>query len=232
MGGGSRYGAVPLIGDYDDDGIHDPTLYVPISAQFEILRSNAAYAKWVRSFDTRFSPGGSSFPSNPLPPETRAGAIPLEGTGILAFSRPALYFPHDGTWNTLWDVATFGAPVASCTHGAPDDFWPVTGIDRDADWRTDMTIFRAPSFNGSAELQLKKSAGGACTGVVTTRTFANANLKSPRVRVFSAHDMTGDGKSEIILLDPESMTFYWATSESDYATLSSRQLGSQKSIPL
>jgi predicted nucleic-acid-binding Zn-ribbon protein len=44
--------------------------------------------------------------------------------------------------------------------------------------------------------------------------------------------MTGDGKSEIMLVHPDTMTIQWMTSESGYTTVYSRTIGSQRSIVL
>jgi hypothetical protein len=149
--------------------------------------------------------------------------------GILLFTRPALYFPHSGTWDIMWNVATSGS-VTSCVSGAGNSAFPVGTIDRDGDWRTDFVTFTAPTYGGSGSLAFQNSNGGNCFGAITIRS--NTAWDRPRMRPFGVHDITGDGKPDIILLDPDSMTFYWARSESDYATQNSRTLGDQRSVPL
>jgi hypothetical protein len=49
-------------------------------------------------------------------------------------------------------------------------------------------------------------------------------------RVFGVADMTGDGKSEIVFVDPDYGTIYWATSESDYGTSYYRNIGNERMV--
>lgn len=51
-----------------------------------------------------------------------------------------------------------------------------------------------------------------------------------RTRAIAVPDMTGDGKAEIVFVQPDLMTISWATSESNYATVNSRQIGDQRSV--
>ncbi|GMU39119.1 MAG: hypothetical protein HS104_02385 [Polyangiaceae bacterium] len=45
-------------------------------------------------------------------------------------------------------------------------------------------------------------------------------------------DMTGDGKSEILVVEPDSMTINWITSESGYTSFQTRTIGTQRAVIL
>jgi hypothetical protein len=206
---GTRFLAAPLsYSDFDADGKTDPTLWNPDSKTFEIKRSSAAYALWTRQFAQ--SPG-----------------MPLEAVGVFTASRPSLY--QSGSWATMWDVATPG-PVTTCAVGGNDD-WPITGIDRDGDARTDMVLFNGDNSGNVGKITFKDSHGGDCNGVVS-KTISNSGWATPGMRVFGSFDMTGDNKNDIVLINPRSMEFDWLTSESDYSTILTRFLGTQRSVPL
>jgi hypothetical protein len=230
--GQARPRAYVVAGDYDDDGVQDPAVYNQDSATFEILRSGSGHAPWPpRTFPSSLIPQDSLHDNFILGQADRAGPIPLEGTGVYLFSRPSVYSPHLGTWHTMWDVAGNG-PVASClvAFGEGQDWFPISpNVDRDNDGRSDMVLFKAADFVTPAALRFYNSGGGTC---VASQTVSFPALKRPRLRAFWAGEMTGDGKNELMIFDPDRMEFHWATSESDYATLQTKQLGSPHAIAL
>lgn len=86
-----------------------------------------------------------------------------------------------------------------------------------------MAILRAGSFDDPGEIYTRLSVNGACSG-------GGQNLYCTwcsrlRRRVWAVADMTGDGKPEILMLQPDSGTLYWLTSESDYTVALWRELG-------
>lgn len=204
--GAARFLGVPLSGsDFDGDGKTDPTFWNIDTQNFEILPSASGYTpKWNRQFS-----------ATPL-------GMPLEGVGILTVSRPSNY--QSGLWSTMWSVNP-PSSVTTCNVGGNDD-WPITAIDRDGDWRSDMVL-----FNGVlGRVSFKNSHGGDCAGAVKNVTVSS--WKSQGMRVFGSFDISGDGKTDVIVIDPRKMQFFWLTSESDYSTLQSKFLGTQKSVPL
>ncbi|MCL4754632.1 MAG: hypothetical protein KJ015_31040 [Myxococcales bacterium] len=50
--------------------------------------------------------------------------------------------------------------------------------------------------------------------------------------VFAVSDMTGDGKAEILIVNPDTMTVNWLTSQSDYTIWESRTIGNQRAVVL
>ncbi|MCE7891027.1 MAG: hypothetical protein DYH12_15245 [Sorangiineae bacterium PRO1] len=50
--------------------------------------------------------------------------------------------------------------------------------------------------------------------------------------VVGVADMTGDGKSEILVVEPDSMTINWITSESGYTSFQTRTIGTQRAVIL
>ncbi len=92
-----------------------------------------------------------------------------------------------------------------------------------------MAVFRAPDYSTSAGIFMKASTVSACTG----QSYANIwhpSLGRPRIRSSVVADMTGDGAPELIFVHPDTMTITWATSESNYTVLNSRQIGTQRAV--
>jgi len=222
-------GAVPLGGLYDCDGLADLGVYEPHTAKFILVQSSASWSlaqKITRQFDTRFIPMGSGTASD------RCGAMPVPGffglrlcqVGQLWIPLPrlqtALWFPQDGTWN-MTDPLSGG--TTSCGWGISGDM-PVPAVDGNRDGRTDMVVYRATSFDQNATLYFKNVTGvvGDCNGGTNA---LSAGTKRPRQRVFGVADMTGDGKSEILIVEPEGGIVRWLTSESGYTSGSSASFG-------
>jgi hypothetical protein len=156
---------------------------------FEILRSNANYAKWTRTFASEYVASDGLG----LGQSARAGAFPVEGVGILAFSRPAIYFPHSGTLIVQWDVAGNATP-SECLGIGGNDWFPVGGfIDRDADWRTDAIVFGGATDGTAGFLKMKKSGGATCAGATTTKSsiFWDSNRIRPSAPFDQITDLAG-----------------------------------------
>ena len=132
----------------------------------------------------------------------------------------------------MWDPINSNA-VDTCQWGIGAGDAPIPGIDRSGDLYSDMTVFRSTDWSGPGWFHFKNAtpnAPNSCTGSTASVYYPYGNLV--RQRVFAVADMTGDGKPEIMLVNPDTMTIRWMTSESGYTTAYSRTLGSQRSIVL
>lgn len=226
-------GVVPLAGLYDCDTLTDLAVYGRDLATFLLRRSEQSWnTQLAREFDAKFipHPSGTS--------EQRSGALPLAGMtqrrlcGFVYKKRQSfgVWFPYDGTWNILWspiDTPTVSPP---CAYGAGAGDQIIAGLDRDGNMRSDMALFRATSYDGPGQLFTRLSVPPACNG-------QDQNVSCPwcpriRRRVWAVKDMTGDAKTEIMMLEPDSMSISWFTSESDYTLSDGRVLGSAWAIVL
>lgn len=214
----------------------DLAAYDPYTAIFHLRRSQQSWATLhVRAFSSRFIPQISGTA------EDRCGAIPLTGMvrpqlicSPACFWYPrksfGLFFPNDGSWNIQWNPVTPSA-IETCFWG-----WgfgeidvPISGIDKNGDGYSDFVVHRAASFSDPATVWFKHSTPAAgCTG--STSSVSYPALPRTRVRAFAVSDMTGDGKAEIIFLDPDLLTVRWATSESGYTTMYVRDFANQRAI--
>ena len=224
-------GAVPLPGLYDCDSLTDLAVYEPALGAFVLRRSEE---NWnfvlTRYFDPKLIPQPSG------DAVARSGAMPLG-----SFTAPryctsgyygsyktrrsfAAFYPAAGAaeWHVLWSPIDSSTPqVCSYGDGALDQ--PIAGLDRDLDRRSDMALFRASSFDGLGWIYTRLSLAGACNG--TDHNVYCSWCTRVRRRLWAVSDMTGDGKAEILMLAPDTMTIHWWTSESDYTSASSRTLG-------
>jgi hypothetical protein len=107
--------------------------------------------------------------------------------------------------------------VTSCTWGSAGDM-PVPAVDGNRDGRTDMVVFRASTYDQASQLFFKNTTGviGDCSG--GTNTLNIIGVTRPRQRVFGVADMTGDGMSEILVVNPDAAIVRWLTSESGYTS--------------
>ncbi|MBI4703522.1 MAG: VCBS repeat-containing protein [Deltaproteobacteria bacterium] len=229
--GTANAGVVPLGGLYDCDSLGDLAVYEPALAKFTLLPSeNNWNGSITRYFDDDFIPkadGGTS--------RDRSGGMPLAGIYAPRYCRwwvPrrsfAVFFPDDGTWNILWTPIE-SSTVLSCQYGNGSIDQPIANIDRNADNRTEMALFRAYSYNGPGTVYMRNSLSTACNG--TNRNVSWSSY-SVRRRLFGVRDMTGDGKPDILVVDPEPMIIDWIESETDYGSKQSRSIGGETAVVL
>ncbi|GMV27830.1 MAG: hypothetical protein AMXMBFR58_38610 [Phycisphaerae bacterium] len=238
-------GEVPLPGHYDGDWKTDIAVYNPATALFQMARSELSWSPPLvtSQFSNVYVGSPNTVPGSGSSAQRGAG-IPLNGVfrakqvcqGGNCWNEPrrvfSLWFPPNGTWVTKWDIFAGGSPT-SCQWGVDIDM-PIVHIDRDGDMSTEMAIYRADKHSGSnsnAWLSIRNSNGGAsCNGTQTN--YALWSLNRPRNMVFAVSDMTGDGKAEILIVDPDTMTINWLTSQSDYTIWESRTIGNQRAVVL
>jgi hypothetical protein len=220
--GNAKTGSIPLAGLYDGDFLTDIVVYQPTNATYYYRRSEQAWnTVGNRAMGAKFipNPSGSSI--------DRSGAIPMPmyrglticSPGCFQYSRRtfSLFFPADGTWNTLWDPFGTGPLDAPCPYGIGGSDQPFTGFNRDPfpDMRSDMGVYRATGGN-SGKIFTRQSLVGACNGTNMNPTCSSCGVKA---RVVAVADMTGDGREELVVLDGENTRIEWRTSESGYATI-------------
>jgi len=229
-------GSVLLPGDYDSDFLTDIAVYEPQSAYFRLLRSQQSWnSVLLRGFGTTYVPEASGSSAD------RSAPMPLSGMnrpqtiwtvwGYYTYPRRvfSLWDPHDGSWITMWDPLNSSAKD-TCQWGLGSLDMPITGIDRSGDGYTDMVVYRGQTWDGPGYFYFKNATPGSCTGATQTVYYQYGSRV--RQRVFGVADMTGDGKSDIMLVNPDTMRIQWMTSESGYTTVYSRSIGSQRSIVL
>ncbi len=97
----------------------------------------------------------------------------------------------------------------------------------------ELAVYRGASWSGPGWFHFKNATPtvvNSCTGSTASVYYTYGNRV--RQRVFAVADMTGDGKSEIMMVHPETMTIRWMTSESGYTTANNRTIGSHRAIVL
>ncbi|MCL2823257.1 MAG: hypothetical protein FWD57_04635, partial [Polyangiaceae bacterium] len=223
-------GLVPLPGLYDEDDLTDLAVFEPSTATFVMLMSNYNWNLIVsRVFSGDFvpQPNGTQL--------QRSGAIPLAGMNRIALlpsGSPtfpflignrrvlSLYGPTNRTWATMWDPVGSGT-IDTCNYGTNSLDIPISGIDINGDRNSDMVYFT--STNGATGTIYFKnstpSSPNACNGSTISKSVSLSNWR--KTKVFVVSDITGDGKPEILLFDPEAMNVRWLTSESGYTSYGS-----------
>jgi hypothetical protein len=144
-----------------------------------------------------------------------------------------VYDPGGGaasTWYVQWNPVA-GSPVYHCEYGKGTWDQPIAGLDRNLDRRTDLAFFRGREFGGAGYLYTRLSVDGdACNGA--DHDVSYTMFTRPRLRVWAVADMTGDGKAEILVLEPDTMRLDWLRSDDDYLVSNNRTLGSAWAVVL
>jgi hypothetical protein len=222
--GADRVGAVPMAGLYDCDELTDLAVYEPNVARFQMLRSEQSWGTLTtHQFDSQFvpSPGG--------PGEDRAGVVVLAGFttpricvggGFPVSKRrraAALFYPHDSTWNVIWNPVSTSTVVQSCQFSSGSDAQqPIMSVDTNTDGRSDYVVVHPTStFGGAGLIRIQQAVAGNCNGVESNVTCSACDS---RQRIFPVGDMTGDGQPELIRFRYTG-SVSWLTSESGYASI-------------
>jgi hypothetical protein len=228
-------GSVLLPGQYDGDFLTDIAVYEPQTAYFRLLRSEQAWGSTLnRGFGTTYVPqdtGSSAERAAPMPMSGmyRPQAICNPGCSNYPRSVFSLWDPYDGKWVTMWNpIASSAMNICSWGWGAMD--MPITGIDRNVDGYTDFVVYRGSTYDGPGYYYFKNATPGTCTG--TTQTIYYQYGNRVRQRAFGVADMTGDGRPEIMLVQPDTMQIQWMKSDNDYTQVNVRTIGNERSIVL
>jgi hypothetical protein len=221
-------GSVLLPGQYDTDSLTDIAVYDPMQATFRLRRSQQTWDTAIaRAFDAKFIPQATGTLTN------RSGALPLSGVyRTVATFYPkrrafSLWFPADGTWNTMWDPLNGSTPEV-CQWGIGELDVPITYIDRDNDGYTDRAVFRSSVYT-SASVEIRNTTASGCRGTSHSVQYVDWPYRI-RSRAFGVQDMTGDGKAEIVLLDADRGDILWAPSEWDYTFMHTIPVGNQRAV--
>ncbi|MEZ4225124.1 MAG: hypothetical protein R3B13_29500 [Polyangiaceae bacterium] len=210
-------GDVPMAALVDSDSQTDLVTYSPGTATFHMRMSGSSWNTVVDRFThSKFIPQYSATSGS-----ARSGAVVLDGidrpSGFGSDRRRtlSLWYPYDGTWNTLWSPLTSSA-YSTCQWGIGSKDIPIVGIDRDNDRRSDLVVLRLDGVSSTAKIHFRTWTTSGCgSGAYTVNLPL---LGRARLRAFAVADMTGDGRPEILITDPEYGMLFWLKSEQDYAT--------------
>ena len=197
---------VHLHGLYDADNKTDIVVYEPGTARFFLLLSTLnwdpaqAISRWfsdaLRADAIAASGAGSSAPA------VRHGGVPLpaEKNGRRALR---VWDPYTANWHTMWDPIT-SATIQTIAWGAPRDV-PLAGpIDRNADGRTDLVVFR-PTFNPPTVFVC---SAGTLSNCNNNFSFP-VNGATPRSVISAVPDLAGsnDGRGDLLIVDPDQLNW-------------------------
>ncbi|MCL2825702.1 MAG: VCBS repeat-containing protein, partial [Polyangiaceae bacterium] len=217
-------GLIALPGLYDSDSLTDLAVYEPKTATFRLLQSSDGYASTItKTLSSNFVPQISGTPLQ------RSGAIPLAGMnkkvtttippyGLqLSFPRQtfSLFSPQTLQWTTVWHATNPLVLPTHCTYGSNAASVPIPGIDFNGDMISDLVYF-APSDDGSGTIFAKESGSSFCTGATQTWSVPTSGWK--KTKVFAVSDMSGDGKPDILLVNPDTMQVKWLRSNFNYTS--------------
>jgi len=226
--GGSTAGpsAILMPGLYDTDSLSDLVVYYPGTAKYYYALSSQ---RW--NTNNQKSMGDQFIPETSGTASQRCGALPMpmfrqalqwvcgSTCAWIPVKRKtfSVFWPHDGTWNTVWDP--FGAgTIESCVYGMNAADQPFTGFDRNGDLQSDWGIFRDYAAGGNSELLTRTTVQGNCPGGTNVAASCSSANCSARTRVTAVASMTADGREELLLLNPDTGRLEWRTSESNYVS--------------
>jgi hypothetical protein len=190
-------GDIPVVGDYDGDGVSDVAVWRPSTGRWWLELSSGSTVNVLIGNGTGWGSGASG--DIPVP-----GDYDGDGRTDMAFWRPST-----GTW---FIISSLTSNTFSIQWGAPGDV-PVPG-DYDGDGRIDAAVFR-PSDN---KRYIRPSNGGASYSM-PSGIYANDAQ--------SGGDFDGDGKGDVISVNGSSATgdtrYVWK----GYLTLTGSTLSQQ-----
>jgi len=117
----------------------------------------------------------------------------------------------------MWDPMNSGV-VDSCLYGNSSTDAPVPGLDIDGDYNSDMVNYTtADGAAGAIWARLAApNAVNPCSGVSQGWSLPTSGWK--KTKVFAVSDMTGDGKQDLLLLNPLTMQLKWLRSDVNYTS--------------
>jgi hypothetical protein len=147
----------------------------------------------------------------------------------------ALWFPQDGKFNVNWNPTTSNA-VARCplSLGSVPSSMPLGGLGVNLasgfdSGLSDLAAYHALGTNPPGWLWIR--SGQEQDGCPSSPLrLVELPQGSTRTQVFSVGDMTGDGRAEIVVLDPDGFNIGYLTSESDFQQYMPVPIGDQLSV--
>jgi len=112
----------------------------------------------------------------------------------------------------MWDPVN-GSPIDECIFGNGASNVPIPGIGMNGDLYSDMAFYNGTGFSGQGMFSFRNSTPstpGSCPG--PDLDMYHSFARQPGTRVFAVADMTGDGKPEIMVINPGSNVIYWLKS--------------------
>ena len=132
---------------------------------------------------------------------------------------------YTGTWHTNWDPIN-STTIQTCAWGAPRDI-PLAGpIDRDANSKTDLVVFRPTQSPPTVYIK----GGNLCLPGNSEYSFTVPG-GTPRSVISAVPDMSGDARGDVLVFDPNSAgwTRYYSQS---FAAQSVITFGNDGAMPL
>lgn len=218
-------GQIPLPGVYSLDFLTDLAVYNPATATFQLLTSENSWngtptSATLSSVWQTNDPATSGLLGQPQ----RGAWRPVTLFGVRKTFQ--LFSPIDGSWETVSSPLANPITTKLCSSvpGNSSEEVPVTGLfDRNGDNLYDYAKVRRDASDMLSVYLIDATASGCSSNAALTIS----GLPS-RTLVFFVRDMTGDGKHELMLLDPLTMTWTWRTSESGYTLQGgNRQFGDE-----
>lgn len=228
----------PLPGLYDDDNKTDLVLYDRTNATFHLTTSSSSWnTTLVRSFSTPYT----TFTTGTA--EQRANSIPIWGTFSLRSLSGggyghrmglALWEPEQGKWGSMWNPVS-SSTMVECVVGIPGDV-PLgligTNFNQSSGTNySSMSVFRPGGGATNATLLMKASNGSDCSGSALTLS-SSLGFVTERKPFFPVADMLGDGKPEILQVDPEGGTIKYWNSSTSYLTGTTLPVGDAYALVL
>jgi len=107
----------------------------------------------------------------------------------------------------------------------------------DGDLYSDMAFFRAlPGANWNEGIFAFKNSTpiqpNSCTGATFGYGVLGKAIGRPRLRVFAVSDVTGDGKQDILAVDPDTMSVQVLKSESNFMPSTIHHFANHRAILL
>jgi len=178
-------------GDYDGDGLMDPT----------VVRATSNFVWWVlRSSDhtvMTFSFGATDSTDVPLPGADYTG----DGKDDPAVARINA-LNHNITW---YVGTTTGAQISQTPWGNYDTDFSMPGGDYDGDGKADYMVWRGFGDTVNGTWYLKTSSGNVS---YTQFGIPGSDASAIRDIPLRAGDYDGDGKTDIAIYRRSSLTFY------------------------
>lgn len=223
---------VHLHGLYDSDNKTDIVVYEPGTARFYMLFSsnnwNPAQSvwRWFSSVLIADAVGASGAGAGAMAIRHGGVAVPVEKAGKRQLR---VWDPYTGNFHTIWDPVT-NYSIQTCQWGSPRDIAIAGPIDRNGDGITDLVVYR-PTFIPPTVF-VRSANTTTCAPAGSDGSFAVAG--TPRSQLWGVTDMGGDGRGELLLLNPDQQSWvrYYSAHNGGFVAQATLNLGSLGAIGL